>query len=69
MLNQRIAQNIKRLCRERHISVAYMLRTCGINPMLLYDMEKKDKSPRIDTITKIADYLDCSLDWLAGRQE
>lgn len=69
MLNQQIAQNIKRQCREKRISVSAMLKTCGINQNLIYEMENKDKSPRIDTLVKIADYLDCSLDWLAGRQE
>lgn len=61
MLNQQIAQNIKTLCRKRHTSVSIMLKTCGINPNFIYEMEKKDKSPRIDTLVKIADFLSCTV--------
>lgn len=30
-------------------------------------MEKRDKNPSADTLYRIADYLDCSVDYLLGR--
>lgn len=62
MINEHIAQSIKKICKEeKHISVSKMLKSCGLNPTFLYEMEKKDKSPRIDTLAKIADFLGCSV--------
>ncbi|MDE5584557.1 MAG: helix-turn-helix transcriptional regulator [Ruminococcus sp.] len=61
MLNQHIAQKIKNLCKEKHISVSAMLKTCSINPNFLYEMDKKNKSPRIDKLAIIAEFLECSI--------
>ena len=32
-------------------------------------MEKRDSTPSIEVIYKIADYLECSTDYLLGRKE
>lgn len=61
MLNQQIAQNIRFLCKRRGVSVSAMLKTLSINQSFVYEMEKKDKSPRIDTLVKIADFLGCTV--------
>ncbi len=66
MNNAQIAQRIKLKCKERNVSVAKMLRDCDLNATVMYGMEKRDKSPRIDTLVKIAVYLECSLDYLVG---
>ncbi|MDE6679157.1 MAG: helix-turn-helix transcriptional regulator [Ruminococcus sp.] len=56
-------------CQEKNISVAYMLRECGLSATMIYEMEKRDKSPRLDNILKISDFLDCSVDYLTGRTD
>lgn len=66
MDNAQIAQRIKLKCKEKNVSVAKMLRCCDLNATTIYEMEKRDKSPRIDTLVKIALYLECSIDYLVG---
>ena len=44
-----------------------MLADLDIRKGLIYDMEKRDKNPSSDTLYRIADYLDCSVDYLLGR--
>lgn len=55
-----LADKIKSLCKERGISVSFLLHNCKINPNFLYDLRKKNISPSGKTIEKIADYLDVS---------
>lgn len=69
MQNKQIAQNIKSKCKEKGISVSSLLSSCSINPIFVYELEKRDKIPKIDTLIKIADCLDCSIDYLVGRTD
>lgn len=69
MDNEQIAENIKTKCKEKNISISFLLRSCSVHSGFLYDLEKRDKTPKIDTLVKIADFLDCSLDYLAGRSQ
>lgn len=61
MLNQQVAQRIKTLCKEKGTSISKMLSACGLSQSYLYEIEKRDKSPRLDTLAKIANYLECSI--------
>lgn len=67
MTNAVIAQNIKHLCKTNAISVAALLHACNISKSLIYDLEKRDKTPSADKLLSIANYLDCSVDYLLGR--
>jgi len=35
----------------------------------MYDMERRDWTPSAEVLEKIADYLDCSVDYLLGRTD
>lgn len=67
MTNAVIAQNIKHLCKTNAISVAALLHACNISKSLIYDLEKRDKTPSADKLLSIADYFGCSVDYLLGR--
>lgn len=69
MQNALIAATIKSLCKSRGISVSTLISECDLTKSLIYDMEKRDQSPSCDKITRIADYLDCSVDYLLGRTD
>lgn len=60
-----IAQKIKDLAKEKHISISDMLQKIelGRNTMANF----KTSMPKADNLAKIADYLDCSTDYLLGR--
>ena len=44
-----------------------MLSECDLNINLLSTMQSSGFFPRLEAIAKIADYLDCSVDYLLGR--
>ncbi|MDE6004768.1 MAG: hypothetical protein K2G88_05215 [Oscillospiraceae bacterium] len=46
-----------------------MLSDCDLNINLLSTMQSGGFFPRLEAITKIADYLNCSVDYLLGRNE
>lgn len=68
MQNEAIAKIIKAICKEKEITIDKMLKECEIRKNLIYDMEKRDKTPSIEIMIKIADYLKVSLDELTGRK-
>lgn len=67
MNNVQTASIIKSLCKERHITINAFLEDCNIRKSLIYDMEKRDKTPSPDILERIANYFNCSVDYLIGR--
>lgn len=64
-----IANRIKLRLNARKVSVNKMLSDCGMNKNALYTMQSGGHLPSLDAITKIADYLGCSVDYLLGRTD
>ena len=56
--NKDIALTIRRLAKERSVTVKQTLDDCKINRNFLYDLEKGNSSPSVDKLTRIADFLD-----------
>lgn len=69
MDNTQVANRIKELCKLNGSSVSKMLEVCNIRKSLIYDLEKRNASPSIEVIGQIADYLNCSVDYLLGRTD
>lgn len=69
MQNKHIAKMIRKLCKEKGITIKTLSEVCGLSTSFMFDLEKKDASPSVKTLTKIADYFNCSLDYLAGRSD
>lgn len=69
MNNAQLAGIIKELCKSRGTSVSKMLSECGIRKSLIYDLEKRDWTPSILVAEQIANYFDCSVDYLLGRTD
>jgi len=67
MQNTQLSQNIKSLCKEKNISISLLLNDCSLSKSFIYDIEKRNMSPSIDKIIRIADYFNVSLDYLVGR--
>ena len=65
---QEIADLIKALAKYQRISISKMLSDCDLNKNSLYTMQSGGYLPRTETLAKIADYLDCSVDYLLGRE-
>lgn len=69
MNNAQSASIIKNLCKEKSITISSLLKESNIRKSLIYDMEKRDKTPSAEILEQIADYLDCSVDYILGRTE
>jgi len=60
-----VAQQIKLVAQTKNISVKKMLEDIGLGFNMITNM--KNSMPKADNLAKIADYLDCSVDYLLGR--
>lgn len=67
MNNIQLAHTIKTLCKSHKITVKSLLEGCNINRNFMYALEKKAQAPSIEVVESIANYLDCSVDYLLGR--
>lgn len=69
MDNMEVSRRIKSLCKSKGVTVKKMTETLNISRNMIYDLEKGDRSLISSTLEKIADYLDVSMDYLAGRTD
>ena len=67
--SQQTAEIIKAKAKEKDISISKMLLDCELNKNSLYTMQSNGFFPRVETLAKIAEYLDCSVDYLLGLQQ
>lgn len=61
-----IATTIRMEAANRGVSIKTLLDSCGLSHNLLVSMSK-GSMPSVDSIAKIADYFDVSVDFLLGR--
>lgn len=64
-----VAERIKSLLKSKKIPASKMLNDCGMNKNALYTMQSSGYLPRLEAVAQIADYLDCSVDYLLGRTD
>lgn len=61
------AERIKTLAKERKISVRQVLLSAELSYNTMSNM--KTSMPKADNLARIADQLDCSVDYLLGRTD
>lgn len=66
-ISYKIAERIKILAKEKNISVKKLLDDVGLGVNTMSNM--KTSMPKSDNLASIADYLDCSVDYLLGRTD
>lgn len=69
MNNAQCASRIKILCKNKSVTVTKLLSECEIRKSLMYDMEKRNWTPSAEIFEKIADYFNCSVDYLLCRTD
>lgn len=67
--NRKLSQKIKKLCKIEKISVSFLLAECGLNKDFIYQIETRGQMPSIERVNRVADYLNCSVDYLLGRTD
>lgn len=60
-----VAETIKALAKKRNVSIKKVLEDVGLNYNMMTTM--RTSMPKADNLAKIADYLDCSVDYLLGK--
>ena len=63
-----LAKRIKNIAREKKIPINDILSSCNLGINTLSHMNH-GKAIAFDSLAKIADYLDCSVDYLLGRTD
>jgi transcriptional regulator with XRE-family HTH domain len=64
-----VANRIKEYSKSKGYLVKDVLTECGLNKNALSIMLSRGSWIRADNLIKIADYLDCSVDYLLGRTD
>lgn len=67
--SQNIVNRIKEYAKSKNIYTSKMLDDCGLSKNTLSSMQSRGSFPQVDTLAKIADYLNCSIDYLLDRTE
>lgn len=64
-----IAERIKELAKIKKIKISDMLSDCNLSKNSIASMSSGGSTPKSENLAKIADYLDCSVDYLLGRTD
>lgn len=67
--SDKIAGRIKELAKSKQIPIKTLLDECRLSKNTLSSMLSGGSTPKSENLAKIADYLDCSVDYLLGRTE
>lgn len=62
-----IAERIKTTAKSKNITIKVMLEECGLSKNTLSSMSSGGSTPKSENLARIADYLNCSVDYLLGR--
>ncbi len=62
-----VSDRIKKVAKSKNLPIGEILQSCGLSKNTLSTMQSREYLPRIETIVKIADYLDVSVDYLLCR--
>ena len=65
----RIAERIKAFSKAKEIPIKTLLENAGLSKNALSSMQSGGSTPKSENLAKIADQLDCSVDYLLGRTD
>ena len=63
------ADRLQRSRERRRVSRRVMSELCGLNNCAIRRYERGERVPNIEALEAIADYLECTTDYLLGRDE
>ena len=63
-----ISETLKELLNEHNLTKSYLAAEIGVSASRITDYINNDKYPTVKTLIKIADYFNCSTDYLLGRE-
>ena len=66
-ISSEIAERIKLIAKSKGLTVSTVLKQVNLGRNTMANF--KTSMPKADNLAKIADYLDCSIDYLMGRTD
>lgn len=57
-----ILEKVEELCKKKGVSISRLEKECGIGNATIKGWE--ESSPRVDTLKKVADYFDVTIEYL-----
>ena len=66
-ISSEIAERIKLIAKSKELTVSTVLKEVNLGRNTMANF--KTSMPKADNLAKIADYLDCSIDYLMGRTD
>ena len=60
---------LKELREERGVSMMTLAKAIGVSDTAVCKWENQDSEPKLSYIIKLADYFNCSADYLIGRSD
>lgn len=69
MPHREYIERIKDLMNEERISQAELARSAGISQSAVCNWLNGKKEPSIDSLWRLADFFDVSVDYIIGRKE
>lgn len=66
-ISSEIAERIKLIAKSKGLTVSTVLKEVNLGRNTMANF--KTSMPKADNLAKIADYLDCSVDYLLGRTD
>ncbi|MCU6719239.1 MULTISPECIES: helix-turn-helix transcriptional regulator [Porcipelethomonas] len=66
-ISSEIAERIKLIAKSKGLTVSTVLKEVNLGRNTMANF--KTSMPKADNLAKIADYLDCSIDYLMGRTD
>ena len=66
-ISSEIAERIKLIAKSKGLTVSTVLKEVNLGRNTMANF--KASMPKADNLAKIADYLDCSIDYLMGRTD
>ena len=64
-----VGERLKRLRKERGVTAQALADAIGVKRRVLVYYESSDRDPSLESIVNIANYFDCSIDYLVGRSD
>jgi len=64
-----LSENLKKCRKDKNKTQREAAKEMGISELSYQNYELGRREPRIETLNKIADYFDVSIDYLTGRTD
>jgi len=62
-------ERFKKIIQTNNLTAYRVAKDTGISQGLMAEYHRGDKIPTVNNLVKIADYLNCSVDYLLGRTD